>query len=307
MRRLPDPSVRGSIVHSQAYLVQLQRRTGLYLSALAPTLTAAASAGHTVLQHDRLGDAIINRANHSHRHADALRAVYTAFSSLSVANQPPGALRLGDRGDGTAAGAADARQRYAHVNATHVPDFIRFGVHPHCYEFKCYTPFHTSPALGHGSRTHGGAASTSDGGRFALGNTEEHLIVQVLGVAERGVPDDGPMVRAGPRAGQGWVRATTDHDYADAQRRGNPVTLLVTETTGAFSPTLNAALHALGKQARAPTTHDSTVYGTSRASPRGFYAHHSASASAAIALADATSVLNGAAAMSFRLAHGLAP
>ena len=51
--------------------------------------------------------------------------------------------------------------------------------------------------------------------------------------------------------GTGWVRGTLDHDYADAQRRGHPVTLLVTETTGALSPTLRA----LGKHARALTTH----------------------------------------------------
>ena len=32
-------------------------------------------------------------------------------------------------------------ERYAHINAGHVPDFIRFGVKPHCYdELKCYTP-----------------------------------------------------------------------------------------------------------------------------------------------------------------------
>ena len=67
------------------------------------------------------------------------------------------------------------------------------------------------------------------------------------------------------------------------------------------------ALRELSKQARAPTTHDSTRYGISRASPRSFYAHHIAAISAAIALADASSVLNGAAAMSFRLAIGLAP
>ena len=77
----------------------------------------------------------------------------------------------------------------------------------------------------------GGAASTrrsADGGRFAMGNTEEALIVANLGVPERGTKADGPWRRA---MGTGWVRGTLDHDYADAQRRGHPVTLLVTETT----------------------------------------------------------------------------
>ena len=31
----------------------------------------------------------------------------------------------------------------------------RFGVKPESYELKCYTPFHVSPALGHGSTDKG--------------------------------------------------------------------------------------------------------------------------------------------------------
>ena len=51
-----------------------------------------------------------------------LRATFTTITSLSIANEPPGMLRVGDRGDGTAAGKETARQRYAHINAGHVPD-----------------------------------------------------------------------------------------------------------------------------------------------------------------------------------------
>ena len=67
------------------------------------------------------------------------------------------------------------------------------------------------------------------------------------------------------------------------------------------------------KQARHPdlqTTHDSfltTCYGTARTSPRSYFPHHTAAISAAIAFADATSVMHAAAAMSFRLSLGLAP
>ena len=52
------------------------------------------------------------------------------------------------------------------------------------------------------------------------------------------------------------------------------MTLLVTETTGALSPTFDRALRALGnyKHARTPTTHDTTRYGLSRSSPRTFLA-----------------------------------
>jgi hypothetical protein len=49
------------------------------------------------------------------------------------------------------------------------------------------------------------------------------------------------------------------------------------------------------------------VYGIARSSPRSFYAHHTAAISAAIALADASTILRGTAAAAFRLVHGLAP
>ena len=60
-------------------------------------------------------------------------------------------------------------------------------------------------------------------------------------------------------------------------------------------------LQMLGRQSRAPGTHDSTVYGEARASPKAFYRHHTAAISAAVASADATVLLNAAATMSFEL------
>ena len=61
----------------------------------------------------------------------------------------PWSLVTGGDGTGRPAGKNQENERrppgerYAHINAGHVPDFIRFGVKPHCYdEFKCYTPFH---------------------------------------------------------------------------------------------------------------------------------------------------------------------
>ena len=81
----------------------------------------------------------------------------------------------------------------------------------------------------------------------------------------------------------------------------------VTETTGALSPTFDRALRALGKLARAPTTHDSTRYGLSRSSPRTFLAHHRAAISAAVVLADATTISLAAPAMSFKLTMGISP
>ena len=93
------------------------------------------------------------------------------------ATQPPGALKLGDRGDGTPGGKMHARLRYAHLNRDHVPDIIRHGANPHLYEYKC-PQWHvslTSVNHGGGRPDTGGGASTADGHLIALGGTEEHL------------------------------------------------------------------------------------------------------------------------------------
>ena len=49
------------------------------------------------------------------------------------------------------------------------------------------------------------------------------------------------------------------------------MTLHVAESTGAVSSTFDAAYRALDKMSRLKTTHDSTVYGVARSSPRTFY------------------------------------
>ena len=255
-----------------------------------------------VSQHARLGDDAINRINKSHRHKVGLRAAFTALTALSTASQAPDSLKLGDRGDGTPAGKEEARQRYAHINDGHVPDIVRHSSPPHCYEFKCFTPFVVNGAIGLGSRARGGAASTTDGGTFAFGNTEEALRSTVLGLQARGSPDEGPMNR---RTGAGWVAATTDHDYADAIAKGHGVTLLGTESTGALFVALVLLLRVHAKLATAPGTQDSTVYGTARASPKSYYAHHTAAISSAVVGADAQTIVNEAAHLSFLLSVGV--
>ena len=61
------------------------------------------------------------------------------------------------------------------------------------------------------------------------------------------------------------------------------------------------------KFVRAPEGHDSTVYGTGRASPKSFYTHHVAAISSAIVRADALLVRNAAASLAFQLAHAPGP
>ena len=66
-------------------------------------------------------------------------------------------------------------------------------------------------------------------------------------------------------------------------------------------------LSCLAKAVRAPEGHDSTVYGTGRASPKSFYTHHVAAISSAIVRADALLVRNAAASLAFQLAHAPGP
>ena len=95
------------------------------------------------------------------------------------------------------------------------------------------------------------------------------------------------------------------HDYADAQRRGNGVTLLVSEVLGGLSPSTVKFLRALAAAARAPSAQDHTVYGQSRASPSHHYPHHLAAISSAIVAADARIILNHAAHACYMLSVGL--
>ena len=74
-------------------------------------------------------------------------------------------IRLGDKGDGTPASHAEAKQCHAHINNSHIPDMYRLGSPHDVYEFKCYTPFRGTRGalLGNGSQRCGGAASTDLG------------------------------------------------------------------------------------------------------------------------------------------------
>ena len=63
---------------SDAFLVILQRRLGLYLTALAPVLDAAAANGQVITEYERLGDADINTSNNTARPNAALHTTYHA-------------------------------------------------------------------------------------------------------------------------------------------------------------------------------------------------------------------------------------
>ena len=119
-------------------------------ASLASSLTSrGAGAGAVAGALARLGDAAINAANCTARHNRAMGALFTAMRAGTPAGNT---VRLGDKGDGSAASREEARQRQSWLNRFHIPDIIRFGGRIDLFEVKCYTPFRTSRgALGHGS------------------------------------------------------------------------------------------------------------------------------------------------------------
>ena len=86
-----------------------------------------------------------------------------------------------------------------------------------------------------------------------------------------------------------------------AQRTRYLTYLLVSEPTGACNPELTRLLRTTSKAIGLPGIHDSTVYGSSRASPRSFFAHHLAAISSAIVHADALTLVNHGSNLSFQL------
>jgi hypothetical protein len=283
--RHPDPNVIGTIVNDDDLLIRIQRRAGLHLSCLKPIYDRLEAMGRAITEHERLGDAAINLDNTTKRHNDSLRAVFTALASVSDPTMP-GAIKLGDRGDGTPAGRAEAKQRWAWANSDHIPDIIKCSVRPHLWEWKCYTPFSLSHLIGTRS-----APSTTDGHITAMGCTEENLRRTVLGLTGQGTAADHHHSRS---TGAGHI-PPHDGQYADAIAKRHFVTLLATENTGAFNKALTHLLRHLAHLAKSPAGNDSTIYGTSRLSPQSFYQHHAAAISAAIVAADSATILKYAA------------
>ena len=130
-----------------------------------------------------------------------------------------------------------------------------------------------------------------------MGSTEEALITKVHGHGARGDPSERPFDR---KTGVGRL-SEKPGDYSDAASRGHKTILLATEITGAMSRALPQLLRAASKSIGLPGVSDKTIYGTGRSCPRGFYLHHLTAISAAIAHADALTLLNHASSLNFQL------
>ena len=132
-----------------------------------------------------------------------------------------------------------------------MPDIVVGGPRPKCIEFKCYTWAAPSGTAGRGTAATGGRPSTEDGHVIAFGGTEESLRHKNLGLKQRGDPSDRPFKRD---TGRGYV-APSDGDYTDALSKQHPVTLAITETSGAITDSLASFLHILARTARAEGRH----------------------------------------------------
>ena len=152
-----------------------------------------------------------------------------------------------------------------------------------------------SGTTGRGTAATGGRPSTEDGHIIAFGGTEESLRHKNLGLKQRGDPSDRPFKRD---TGRGYV-APSDGDYTDALSKQHPVTLAITETSGAITDSLASFLHILARTARAKGATDNTRYGLSRASTTSFYVHHLSEISTAVQVADANTIINAATHESF--------
>ena len=157
---------------------------------------------------------------------------------------------------------------------------------PKLWEIKSFTPHACSrPIVGNG------CASNTEGHFIAFGNTREFAIEVVLGRKEK--PGERPFDH---RTGVGSIKAKKG-DYDDALQKGHPVTLLLSEPSGALCPNYIRLLRACAKKVKENPGIDTTTYGNSRSSTKSFFAHHLAAASSAIVGAFANSIMNTAASL----------
>ena len=134
---------------SAMFLTAIQRRHGLYLSVIAPTLVEKAAAGEHVTVADYKGDYLANsnKGDRTSKHNRVLRAAQNAIRARSV-----GSIVLGDK---------EKPEVTRHLNDTSVTDICELGgdfatmrdVH---YEVKCWNPLIKSTTAGRGSWDNGG-------------------------------------------------------------------------------------------------------------------------------------------------------
>ena len=268
----PDLSLPATTIQHDSFVSACQYRAGLYISRLAATLDERARRGVLVTQSDRLGDTAVNTTSTTSRHNRVNCLFHNAKRAATTAT-----VQLGDKGDGSTAARAAALKRYAHLNATHVPDIIELGDVVTLSETKCWNSLKPSGALGNGSAANGGAPSTNEGHYLAFGCTLEKARWDVHGCAAFG--DARPLDHA---SGVGRVDEHAGY-YADAHAKGHRTELLLTEVLGGVHGDAVRMLRLLERDVKREGARDGTVYGRSRTAAKGFTSHWLRLISASIA------------------------
>ena len=109
----------------------------------------------------------------------------------------------------------------------------------------------------------------------------------ILGVRGRGRQRNGPFDH---KTGRGWVAQTKGSYYDALAVKKFRVVPLIVETFGGIAPSARAHIGWLARRTKGRHGRDSTKYGSSRCSPRGFYVHHTQRISLAAILGDAKGI-----------------
>ncbi|EOD34684.1 hypothetical protein EMIHUDRAFT_252829 [Emiliania huxleyi CCMP1516] len=222
---------------SAMFLTAIQRRHGLYLSVIAPTLVEKAAAGEHVTVREYKGDFLANS----------------------------------NKGDRTSKHNGEKPEVTRHLNDTSVTDICEIGgdfatmrdVH---YEVKCWNSLIKSTTVGRGSWDNGGNVA-SVGHLYGFGNTLDKALMGVVGCKERGRQVDGPLDHSTGKGwvkdhayGKGWVKTDTGWkwtgaQYYDAKWVKKAITRLVlVETLGGIAPPTEQFLHVFAKDAAGTNT-----------------------------------------------------
>ena len=140
-----------------------------------------------------------------------------------------------------------------------------------CQEYKVPSPLIQTHRAGQGTRKDGGTEANV-GHRYALGNTEEHYRLLVLGCKGRGhVGKDKPFNH---HTGKGAIKAQRGSYYDALRNKKATVVPMIVETFGGISSHSLSYIKRLAARASGPRGRDDTVYGKSRTSATSFYVHH---------------------------------
>jgi hypothetical protein len=270
---VPDGSFQMK-VDSITFVIMLQRRLGLRISAAAAVHDQQAAAG---LRVDRLGDALANAGEYNNRHNGTLRAVQTMVMASAV-----GPCVLGDKDDVA---------KTAMLNEDHAVDLAELGGDEltggdMLYEIKVPSPTIASYSAGNGSASKGGAHA-SVGHLYGFGSTEERYHLMIYGARERGRQQDGPLKHD---TGRGWVRGVRGHYHDAIVRKRTRVCAMIVEAYGGIGRRGRRQCAALAERAKGKSATDRTRYGTTRASTRSHYVHHTQQIAKAAVMYDAQAI-----------------